>query len=110
MELGERLAIIRKENGYTQKYLADKLNVSQQVISNIERNASTPNIDILIHLADLYCISLDSLFERQISTKKYDSVEERIMKVVKQLDKTGKELSLGLVNQVAKYQGNKDEK
>lgn len=110
MELGERLAIIRKENGYTQKYLADKLNVSQQVISNIERNASTPDIDFLIHLADLYCMSLDSLFERQISTKKYDSVEECIMKVVKQLDKTGKELSLGLVNQVAKYQGNKDEK
>lgn len=110
MELGERLAQIRKEKSYTQKNLADKLNVSQQVISNIERNASTPDIDFLLNLADLYSMSLDALIERQIAIEENDCVEERIMNIIKNLDDTGKELSLSLVNQVAEHQGNKDEK
>ena len=110
MGLGERLAKIRKEKGYTQKNLAYKLSVSQQVISNIERDASTPDIGFLIHLADLYNMSLDELMERRVNVKKYDGIEESILNIIRQLDKTGKELSLDLVNQVAKYQGNKDEK
>ena len=54
MQIGERLAKIRKERGLTQKDLADKLSMSQQVISNIERNASMPDIVFLEGLADLY--------------------------------------------------------
>ena len=38
MQVGKRLADLRKKNGYTQEKLAGKLNVSQQVISNIERD------------------------------------------------------------------------
>ncbi|WP_456080003.1 helix-turn-helix domain-containing protein [Mogibacterium sp.] len=110
MELGERLAKIRKEKGYTQNNLANKLNVSQQVISNIERNASTPDIDFLLHLADLYRMSLDALVERHVITENNDAVEERLMDIIKRLDDTGKELSLSLVNQVAEYQGVKNGK
>ena len=38
MELGERLAKVRKEKGFKQKDLAERLNMSQQVISNILRH------------------------------------------------------------------------
>ena len=55
-------------------------------------------------------MSLDALIERQIVTEENDCVEERIMSIIKNLDDTGKELSLSLVNQVAEHQGNKDEK
>ena len=37
MRIGDRLAELRKQNQYTQKELAQKLNVSQQIISNIDR-------------------------------------------------------------------------
>lgn len=110
MELGERLAKVRKEKGFKQKDLADKLNVSQQVISNIERNATAPDIDFLMSVADLYCMSLDELIERQVVPKDGNGVEQRIMSIIKKLDDTGKELSLSLVNQVAQHQGNNDAK
>ena len=110
MEIGKRLAKIRKEKGYKQKDLADKLNVSQQVISNIERDATSPDLDFLRGVADLYCMSIDELIEREVVPRDGNNVEDRIMHIVKQLDETGKELSLSLVNQVAQHQGNNNEK
>lgn len=108
MQIGKRLSAIRKKYGYTQKELADRLSVSQQVISNIERDASLPDINILKGLADLYEISLDELIGRTVSSKGNNNLEDKIMSIIEQMDDTGKELSLGLVNQVAQYQGNKN--
>ena len=58
MELGERLAKVRKEKGFKQKDLAERLNMSQQVISNIERNTTAPDIEFLslslIHILAAY--------------------------------------------------------
>ncbi len=110
MQIGERLAKIRKERGFTQKDLADKLSVSQQVISNIERNASMPDIDFLEGVADLYEISLDELIGRKVVPKDGNTLEQQIMSIIEQMDDTGKELSLGLVNQVAQHQGNSNAK
>lgn len=108
MQIGKRLSVIRKKYGYTQKDLADRLSVSQQVISNIERDASMPDINFLKGLADLYELSLDELIGRKVVSKESNNLEDRIMSVIEQMDDTGKELSLGLVNQVAQYQGNKN--
>ena len=38
MEIGSRLSELRKKYGYTQKQLAEALNLSQQSVSNIERS------------------------------------------------------------------------
>ena len=110
MQIGERLAKIRKERGLTQKDLADKLSMSQQVISNIERNASMPDIVFLEGLADLYEISIDDLIGRKVIPKDGNDLEQQIMSIIEQMDDTGKELSLGLVNQVAQHQGNNNAK
>ena len=110
MQIGERLAKIRKERGLTQKDLADKLSMSQQVISNIERNASMPDIVFLEGLADLYEISIDDLIGRKVIPKDGNNLEQQIMSIIEQMDDTGKELSLGLVNQVAQHQGNNNAK
>ena len=104
MELGERLAKVRKEKGFKQKDLAERLNMSQQVISNIERNTTAPDIEFLSGVADLYGMSLDELIERQVVPPQGGGIEQRIMSVVSKMNETGMELSLGLVNQVAQHQ------
>ena len=43
-QIGKHLADLRKKNHYKQIELAEKLNVSQQVISNIERGLSGMSI------------------------------------------------------------------
>jgi transcriptional regulator with XRE-family HTH domain len=109
MQIGIRLSEIRKKYGYTQKQLADELNMTQQVISNIERNTTTPDINFLQGAADLYKISLDELIGRQVTFETGSSLEKQILSIIEKMDDTGKELSLGLVNQVAKHRGNIDE-
>lgn len=107
-KLGKQLADLRKKNHYKQTELAEKLNVSQQVISNIERELTVPDIEFLKSAADLYKISLDQLVGRDFLSEETDDVERKIVSYIKQMDDKGKELSLDLLSQVAKHQGNKD--
>ncbi len=109
MQIGNRLSEIRKKYGYTQKQLEDELKMTQQVISNIERSTTTPDINFLQGAADLYKISLDELIGRQVTLETGSSLEKQILSIIEKMDDTGKELSLGLVNQVAKHRGNINE-
>ena len=106
--VGKRLAEIRKSNKIKQIELAEMLNVSQQVISNIERGVTTPDIEQLKKIADIYTISLDQLVGREFFGDGTDGVEQKIISYIKQMDDEGKELSLGLLSQVAQYRGNND--
>ena len=106
--VGKRLAEIRKSNKIKQIELAEMLNVSQQVISNIERGVTTPDIEKLKKIADIYNISLDQLVGREFFGDGTDGVEQKIISYIKQMDDEGKELSLGLLSQVAQYRGNND--
>lgn len=105
MKLGERLAKIRNEKEYKQKDIARALDVSQQVISNIERGETSPDIDLLKRLADLYEMSLDELVGRHFNVDNENSIEQRIMNIISTLDDAGKELSYDLLDKVAQHQG-----
>ena len=59
--LGLYLAQKRKELGYTQKNLADKLNVSFQAISKWENGNTTPDITLLPQIAYVLNTSVDAL-------------------------------------------------
>lgn len=106
--IGKRLAEIRKNHNYKQTDLASKLNVSQQVISNIERGVTTPDIEQLKKIADIYQISLDKLVGREFLSDDSDTIERQIINCIKQMDEKGRELSLGLLSQVAQHQGSSD--
>ena len=57
MTFSERLAKARKEKGFTQSDVAEKLNVSFQAVSLWERGENTPEIDKLVDIASLYQVS-----------------------------------------------------
>jgi HTH-type transcriptional regulator/antitoxin HipB len=61
VEIAERLARRRREAGYSQESLAEKLGVSRQAVSKWERSESSPDTDNLIALAQLYSVSIDEL-------------------------------------------------
>lgn len=85
-KIGKHLAELRKKNHFKQTDLAKKLAVSQQVISNIERGLSAPDIDFLKRAADLYHISLDQLVGREFSRNNEDDYDRRILSYIKQMD------------------------
>lgn len=58
-EIGKRIQNRRKQQGYTQEQLADLMNVSIQMISNLERGIKAIRIDNLINLSAILDISTD---------------------------------------------------
>lgn len=61
MVLSEKLAALRKAHGYSQLYVAERLNVSRQAISRWEVGSSVPSTENLMELSRLYGVSLDEL-------------------------------------------------
>ena len=61
MEFHNKLYNLRKQKGLSQEELANRLNVSRQTISKWEVGDSTPEMEKLIAISDLFGISLDEL-------------------------------------------------
>lgn len=61
MKLTEKLQNLRKENNLSQEKLAELVGVSHQSVSKWEIGLSKPDTNNLMHLADVYNISLDEL-------------------------------------------------
>lgn len=79
IQLGTKLADLRKRNGYSQEALAEKMGVSRQAVSKWERGESTPDTDTLIELARLYSVSLDTLVgnEQNEETKESETGKKK---------------------------------
>ena len=79
--IGENLTELRKQKGYTQISLAEKLNYSDKAISKWENGSSLPPIDILLELANLYGVTLDYLVkdssQKDKKLLKNDNVKRR---------------------------------
>ena len=54
---------LRKEHNFTQKYVAEKLNVSVQAVSKWETGKSCPDIDLYIPLSELFGITVVELMK-----------------------------------------------
>ncbi len=64
VDFGRQIALLREKTGFTQLELAEKINVSDKVISKWECGETKPSIDIIPALADAFNISIDDLFGR----------------------------------------------
>ena len=61
MTLAEKILSLRTERGMSQDDLAEKLEVSRQSVSKWETAQSTPDLDKIIKLADLFGTTVDEL-------------------------------------------------
>ncbi len=59
--LGERLARLRKERGYTQVELAKIIGIKQTIVSDYERARIRPHIEMAVRLALALEVSVDEL-------------------------------------------------
>lgn len=59
--LAKNIASLRQMNHMTQAELGEKLNYSDKTISKWERGESAPDISVLVEIAELFGVTLDSL-------------------------------------------------
>ena len=61
MEFNNKLYELRKQKGLSQEELANRLNVSRQTVSKWEVGESSPDMEKLVAISELFDISLDEL-------------------------------------------------
>ena len=59
MSIGQRIGKLRKEKGFSQEYVAERLDVSRQAVSKWETDNSAPDTYNLIALAELFDVSVE---------------------------------------------------
>ena len=57
----QNLKSIRRESGYTQKQVAEYLNVVESCYANWEQGRTEPNIEMLRKLGKIFHVSVDDL-------------------------------------------------
>ena len=90
MEFNNKLYELRKQKGFSQEELANRLNVSRQTISKWEVGESTPDMEKLVAISDLFEVSLDELVkgeeaktaepsERIVRSELYSDIKEHVL-------------------------------
>lgn len=62
--IGNKLKQLREKNNMTQEDLCNLLNIKQATLSQYETNKRTPDLKMLIKIADIFNVSLDYLSGR----------------------------------------------
>ena len=84
-EIGERLAKLRKERGFTQVELAEKLGVSQAVVSEYERGESRLTAPMLLRVAEILSVSADEILGLSHAPKRRQA-NRRLLRRLEQIE------------------------
>ncbi len=90
MEFNNKLYELRKQKGFSQEELAGRLNVSRQTVSKWEIGESTPDMEKLVAISDLFGVSLDELVkgeepepaaasEQIVKSELYSDIKEHVL-------------------------------
>ena len=63
MSLGDKIAELRRQRGWSQENLAERLGVTRQSVSKWESGASVPDLDKIIGLSELFGVTTDYLIK-----------------------------------------------
>jgi len=87
-KIADKLIELRRNHGYSQDQLADRLFISRQAVSKWERAESLPDTENLIALSKLYGVSIDELLNTGVSARKAD-IETEDTKKTRRLGMSG---------------------
>lgn len=90
MSIGNRIAKLRDDRGWTQEQTASSLGISRAALSHYEKNRREPDSEILSKFADLFHVSIDYLVGRTNSPQ--INLDEPIREFVDQLELSDEEL------------------
>ena len=83
MQVGKQIQHYRKKKNLSQDDLAEIIFVSRQSISNWERGATYPDIQILLLLSKVFEVSLDKLVKGDLETMKQIIHDQEFMRYQK---------------------------
>lgn len=76
MILADKIIELRKKAGMSQEELAEKLGVSRQSVSKWEMAQSTPDLNRILKMSEVFGVSTDYLLKEEIDLTKHDYVTD----------------------------------
>jgi transcriptional regulator with XRE-family HTH domain len=93
MILAEKIVRLRKQVGWSQEELAEKMNVSRQSVSKWESTNSIPDLNRIIILAEIFDVSTDFLlkdeneaFDSRDESRELDTIQISLEQAVKYIE------------------------
>ena len=89
MSFGSNLENLRKQKGWLQDKLADKLHISRQAISKWENGTSKPDIDNVKSISNIFSIGIDELLDNELPDRaakldvEKEEKKENVIQVIK---------------------------
>jgi len=78
MGLGARIKQLRKETGWSQAELGDKIGTDSQRVSRYENERITPSLDAIVRIAEAFNVSIDYLLVDGIPRRPLHSAEHNL--------------------------------
>lgn len=77
MQTGKFIAALRKERGFTQEQLGERIGVTNKTVSRWETGTYLPPADALLALSELFSVSVNELLSgRRLSAEEYRKAAE----------------------------------
>ena len=98
-KIGKFIAKCRKENGYTQALLAEKLGITNRAVSKWENGKSMPDASIMLELCELLGINVNELLigEHIIMDNYKEVAEKNLVEMKTQEEKAKKKVILVVI-------------
>ena len=82
LKISENINKLRKENNMTQEQLAEALGVSVAAVSKWERGVTVPELKLIADMADMFCVSMDTLIGYEFRNNNKEAVVQRLKEYV----------------------------
>lgn len=104
VKVGRQLARKRADAGLTQEYVAERLSVTLESVSRMERGLTLPNIAKLLKLAEIFGCAADDLL---LSSSQRSIDQERVLvNKFKKLSDNDRELLIKFADMLNEHTGN----
>ena len=105
LKIGKFIAEMRKEQGLTQRSLAEKLMISDKTVSKWECGNGMPEVSLMVPLCEILHISVNELLTgKRLQSSEYQrNAEDNLMKLINEREHAKRSLWLGIVAVVSTF-------
>lgn len=96
-KIGNFIRELRKEQGITQEYLAEELNVSGRTISRWETGRNMPDISLLVEIAEFFDVSIPEIINGE---RKSEEMNEEVKEVAEKLSDYAEAEKLSIIKDI----------
>ena len=99
VRIGQFIKTCRKEEGLTQREVAEKLNISEKTVSKWETGNGLPEVGLMLPLCELLKISVNELLsgERLDEKQYHEKAEQNIMSLIQEKAEAKKKLIIAVI-------------